>query len=681
MRNVGPAPWIAGYLIAVLSCAAGAKAQAPNGGGAGQGGAGTQAKAQNLVNVGEAHALLLFTRLNKAIGPAEGRANLGAPIPVRGLAGVLVELRYRGMRIGYGQATGAEVLPNQDGVADLAQAGDLALKRAMDVSKLVLSDLALQNYREPIDPVPVAPGAQAPVKPRSRLTLEEALPLVTLDIQVAHTLKPVILGDEAAKSSAFERFVPGYHGLYASASLKGEATRESWVWPGWAMSRNINPKDQMIFLSRQLGLAPEAWDQLGRPRGPVLMTFNCIQVVQPGIVAAGQPKPVPVVLERGNKPSPAGAMTLEQVQRLTDQVASHLSRRVRSKGDLTGDYFPSGNLYLPEVATHEDQAVVALALARYCKRHGPRAGGADVHHTSQSEGAFGQQMAYLESQILLMKKEEGLAIKALFVLAIMDGPGMADKKELRDRLIGEILTHQREDGKWFEKVVDRSGQAQLREMPATLQVIILSAVSRYYQLVKKKGMEPGMAATYGRLVLSMELKNPGTGILPWLGESRARMEGVIAPEPLAALDERLSQMADRLREMQVLNASDDGPTDVVGGLNLGDRNLGGVPDPDWHTGQALHFLANVADNKRIVPENLRARLMLSCSLAARYLGVLAVSGPSTYYMQAPEDALGGIRLVMWNNKLSPGPSAVALLSLLAYQDALDRGEAGVGAGK
>lgn len=676
MRNARPVPWIAGFWIAGLGCAQALFAQgpAPATGGAGVANPPAAVRVQDMVTVGDAHALALFTRLSKAIGPVEGRANLGPGIPVRGLAGVLVELRYRGMRIGHGQATGAEVLPNQDGTADLAQAGDMALKRAMEVARETLKDLALIQFREPMDPPANDGKTSEATRSAAKLTLDEALPLVTLDIQVAHTLKPVILGDEAAKSSAFDRFVPGYHGLYASAAYKGEPKpRESWVWPGWAISRNINPKDQMIFLARQLGLSHESWDQLGRPRGPMLMTFNCIQVVQGSMVQPGKPKPAPMILERGNQPAPLAGLTAQQTDQLADRVAGHLLRRVRVAGDVTGDYFPSGNLYRPEVATPEDQAIVALALARYCKRHarGPgQANAPTVHETT-----FRLMMTYLESQVLLMTKEEGLPIKALVALAIMDGPGMEAKKDLRDKLITNLLAHQREDGRWVEKVVDKSGQAQFREIPATLQAIILSAVSRYYQIVKDKNLEPGIGTTYGRLVLSLELKNPGTGILPWLGESRGRMEGVINPDALRGLDERLSQIADRLRELQVMSASDDGPTDVVGGVSLGERSLGGAPDPDWHTGQALHFLATSLDNKLIISDGSRARMTLSCALAARYLGVLAFQAPSTYYMQAPEDALGGVRLVMWNNKLSPGPSAVALLAILAYQDAMDRVQA------
>jgi hypothetical protein len=665
MRNAWLVLWIAG-----LGFAQALHADPPVGGGAL-----TRDQAQpaaprsdNLPPVGDTQALQLFARLEKAIGPAEGRANLGPTIPVRNLAGVLVELRYRGMRIGHGQAVGSQILPNQNGTADLAQAGDMALKAAMDVARLTLKDLSLQQFRDTAETQPTI---------RSQLTLEDALPAVTLDIQVAHSLNPVILGEDSAKTTVFERFVPGYHGLFASLREKGQAPRESWIWPGWAISRNINPELQMGLLNSQLGLSREGWGQLGRPSGPVLMTFNCIQVVQPGLVQAGKPKPAPILLERGNPLIPLGGLTREQVDRLSDSVAGHLSRRVRSKGDVVGVYYPSGNLYRPEIASLEEQAIVALALSRYCKRHAPAAGasagGAGVaSQQSLYEISFEQLMGYLETQIRLMNKDEGTPIKALVALAIMDGPGMEDKKELRDKIIAQLVAMQRPDGKWFEKVVDRSGQVQQREVPITLQAIILSAVSRYYQLVKDKELEPGLAATYGRLVLSLELKNPATGILPWLGESRVRMEGVVDPNVLRGLDERLSQVADRLREMQLLAAADDGPTDVVGGLSLRDRSLGGMPDPDWQTAQALHFLATGVDNKQIVSEASRARMMLTCSLAARFLSVLAFQGASTYYMQSPEDAIGGIRLVMWNNQLSPGPTAVGLLGILAYQDALDK---------
>jgi hypothetical protein len=63
--------------------------------------------------------------------------------------------------------------------------------------------------------------------------------------------------------------------------------------------------------------------------------------------------------------------------------------------------------------------------------------------------------------------------------------------------------------------------------------------------------------------------------------------------------------------------------------------------------------------------------MVACHLASRFLAGLSIQTQATYYMQIPEDAVGGVRLVMWNNQLSPGPAAVTLLSLIAVEDALD----------
>ena len=64
----------------------------------------------------------------------------------------------------------------------------------------------------------------------------------------------------------------------------------------------------------------------------------------------------------------------------------------------------------------------------------------------------------------------------------------------------------------------------------------------------------------------------------------------------------------------------------------------------------------------------KIKWMRDCQLACRFLAQLMIDEPGCYYVRGPQDAIGGVRLNLWDNKLAIWPSAMTLLALTELQE-------------
>ena len=130
---------------------------------------------------------------------------------------------------------------------------------------------------------------------------------------------------------------------------------------------------------------------------------------------------------------------------------------------------------------------------------------------------------------------------------------------------------------------------------------------------------------------------------------------------------------DALLGVQMTETPELGPADVIGGFELGHlsgRDANGSSQIGWRTAQILVFLAAALRQDELTPADRRTSRLLACGLAARFLGQLMVDEPSAFYMRSISDVLGGLRLSLWDNRLSVGPAAMALLATSELQEAI-----------
>jgi hypothetical protein len=69
-------------------------------------------------------------------------------------------------------------------------------------------------------------------------------------------------------------------------------------------------------------------------------------------------------------------------------------------------------------------------------------------------------------------------------------------------------------------------------------------------------------------------------------------------------------------------------------------------------------------------DNDRLEWILSAGLGTRYLAQLMFASPSCFYVRSPDDALGGVRQMLWDNRLSIPPTAMSLLAALELEQTL-----------
>src|SRR5439155_25577164 len=103
---------------------------------------------------------------------------------------------------------------------------------------------------------------------------------------------------------------------------------------------------------------------------------------------------------------------------------------------------------------------------------------------------------------------------------------------------------------------------------------------------------------------------------------------------------------------QVVGPPREGPADVIGGFDLAVNAGSRPPAPNWSTAPVLAFLADTLADEALAPKSARVPVLVSCGLAARFLGQLMFDEPSCFYVRSKKDALGGIRPALWDNTLS-----------------------------
>ena len=72
----------------------------------------------------------------------------------------------------------------------------------------------------------------------------------------------------------------------------------------------------------------------------------------------------------------------------------------------------------------------------------------------------------------------------------------------------------------------------------------------------------------------------------------------------------------------------------------------------------------------VLGEGEQLEWILSAGLGSRFLAQLMFDTPNCFYVRSPDDARGGVRLMLWDNRLYITPTAMALLATLELERTL-----------
>lgn len=582
------------------------------------------------------HAMAVHRRVEQWVKDARINAD-EPPIFVSGCVGLKVTLRWDGTLIGEGQWTG----PLDQTSIDLIHGAQLA------------TNAALARVRE----------RHKRSQGKAGNTLTDITARLTVDVQVARQVEPIVLAGNAKKNAAMERFASGYHGLLmipppgtpgtpgtpGSPGSAAAPARMAWMWPGDAIARNMSPKVQLLSLLSKLKLQRKLLPQVGKTSGPQLGRFEVLHIVRPQ-----RHQPV-ARLVRGNVLLPPIGLDEPTLEALASRLAAHLRRRQRQDGTMAGRFMPTRDQYVQVKASPFEQALTVYALARWAKLSGENS---VMNETLlATHAAVSRAAQHLGAALIMPLSQDDTAACALTLMALVDCPPLVDRKALRQAMRRRLVERQNKDGSF------RSAQADDAPVLApAVRVLPLLALAKLYEQSGDEALLAPIRLASQWLDGAGESGEMATHAWWYQANTVLRRIGERAAD---ADDKLMRRAAEALLKKQVVRTSDDTPADVIGGFNFAG------PDqrarPDWSTAYGVLMLASTLDRDL---GDQQTPIILAAALGARFLAQLMFDEPGFYYIRSTEDVAGGVRNSLSDNELAPPATALALLAITQLQHGL-----------
>ena len=574
--------------------------------------------------------------------------------------GVRVTLRMDGLTVGIGTALREDLdraLADPAGEAagrpvSLVGLAEIATDRSLEDGMQQIKDRRLEAR------IRAARDANDPVPGRD-ITRAELGAQVDVDVQIACAPQRIVIAPDAPPEEALGRFAPGYHGLLLAPT--GAEREAVLVWPATALAGNLPPDRQVLRLAVEAGLNPQDTPKLGRPDGAALYRFEALHLVRSRI-----DQPV-MFLIRGGQEFPARFVDERTVADMSDRIGLHLFGRFIDQGRrVRGGYQPARGVYEPEFAEDREAALAAYALVRFAERK--RLDGNNDRVFEGYEFVAREAVNRIVGRLLAPDAEPQPVTAGFCLLTVMRSPAETFDPALGRRLAGMLTGLIDERGRL---VPDPA--APERVLSTASAAVVLSALIEW----EARQGDPALARQIASVFDALWAQSGGrfnVNALPWValahvrGAPRLVDAGLIDAETIAKRSEDLKWMLDRIAEWQVVERPTLGPADVMGGIVTRAGPDGGPPNPTWQTAPLFSFLATVIRDTRIVPEGRHFGPLVTASATARFLGQLMMDRPNCFAVRSEAEAVGGIRLALYDNRLDIAPSALTLLALLEMRE-------------
>lgn len=587
---------------------------------------------------------------------AVDRGAAAEPIPASGVVGLRVTIRWSGFLLGVGDSyprvadVAASDVRSRPGQQDVPGAVDLtvlaaeATGQALGAVEAKLGDLFNQ---------PAAGGAAVPA-------LMDIAQNMQVDIQIGHSPQRVVIMGKHNPRVLYHSFAAGYHGLHLTRQAEPGQASEAWVWPASALSANLSPRGQMMRLLTDAGCDVKGLEFVGRNADPRLERFEVIHVVRPAV-------DMPVTrLSRGNEVLPVSSLDSRSLEGVARRLTEFLLKRVLPDGQVAGVYHPSTDRYDPAVADARDQALAAYALSqREIFLAGVNPDDPQLSQVSEAVKLVVRDLCGRVSRDGEADQDrlaEEAAVTGLLLMTLVEGRGLEQQRPYRDKLVGRILSWRQDSGLFGNNKGDRFNRPT--------QALLVAALSSVYEQTRDKNV--------GQCVLQSQQElwrdaGPSKVInsLPWLTMTEFRLLRLnMLDDGESSWSRRgrmLGELVDVVRGRQVTAAKANGCDDAVGGFDLMATGEGGFPDPEWHSAHMLAFLASAMRQRDLSHSRDEVSWLLDCGLTARFLAQMMFDEPACFYVRSREDALGGVRTALWDNRLGVGPTAMSLLAISELQ--------------
>lgn len=593
-----------------------------------------------------------------------------AAVRVAGVMGVRVTLRLDGVSLGQGTNVRAdlverltaagpgqpwEALPPIDLIELIEPATSVALADAVDAVKR-------QNFEARQRAVD-AGGQEAQ---RTKIDAKTLGPQLNVDVQIGYRPEQIVIDADAPVETIYARYAPGFHGLFTLPDDSGVEATETLVWPATVLASNASPRRQIVRLLTRSGLEPDDEELLGRADGVVAGRFEVLHLVRPT-------RDLPLMrLVRGGQLLPGRFVDEQTLADMADRIALHLfNRSIGLRGQFRGSYLPARGIYRPELASDLDAALTAYALMRFYDRK-QRDGNNDQFFQAMV-GAGQRAVDAVVGRMLGPETSPDPVTAAFCLLAVLEAPAGTFDPALADRVATVLLGMVGDDSHVYADPAD----------PATRQrsaaaAAVIAAIGGWYERTR----EPAVGETLAAALEALWTEQQGrfdVNTLPWIALVHVETAGLLEDAGLLNAETRQRRSDDLAAmnavidsaELQVVERPELGPADVEGGIVLAPAPDGSPPNPSWQTAQIFSFMATTLRDEQIVSLRERPGFLVTASAAARFLGQLMIDDPNCFAIRSPEEAVGGIRLTLWDNTLDLAPSAITLMALLEMRETLD----------
>lgn len=483
--------------------------------------------------------------------------------------------------------------------------------------------------------------------------LSARLERMTIDLQLAGPLVPL---PAETFSAAAVLINPGRQGAAArSAGVFGA------VFPGTILSfpsgvdAGFDPSERALRVATtRLGLPPVDLEILRRSDEVALYRFDVTHLAQtkPGVP--------PTFLTRGGRLVSEAAVTGTNLRAAADEAAEFLIG-LEWPGEepfgMLGDYLATADRYEPYIATARQQATVAFALNRYASIDGTAPARAQ-HASTYAANLLTDLTRVAGDEVDPRTDPVALATWLLAWGHLEDTPGGLDPsqtKALRDFAASSMT----------QLMSETSTETFEQLGPGALALRAFALAKTGDQLENDEA-----TATAREDVRRMFRELPGPQLvtaMPWLGWAELELASGADAVPAAV---GLRDMRDVVWEFQVdpisAGAQD---ADFVGGIVF---SRGSTQLPTWQSLRPLAFLATMLGDPRLTDQQELLVEILPLTRAMRFTMQLSASETEAHMYPEPEQAIGGLRLAVWDQTISVDATSLGLVAICEMLDSLSK---------
>ncbi|MBK7404035.1 MAG: hypothetical protein IPJ41_05250 [Phycisphaerales bacterium] len=527
---------------------------------------------------------------------------------LEGCAACRVALYDRGRLVGAGQA----LTQAGEGPGALASAAQAAMAEAERVLLPARRDALFQEQA-----VAAAAG-------------------LTVSLELAGALTPL---GEAELEDPDAALSPGADGLAVRRV-------DAWLFtfPMVLLASEASPSVEYPAMAARLLGAPSKGIELVRDlaadSGVAFYRFGVMHVAGVGVGGSA------VFLHRCGTVTPASAVTTQGVRAFAIGLLDHFEATRLGGGlnlGLMGQVHPWRGVADPALATPTQQCLAAVALLRLAETPGIER--VDRERATSLARSIMNDLQAVESGEV-RTEDDGVAGAIAWVALWGLGAGRHEEDELRP----------------FYDTCERLMREHVAADPTEAKGTVAEALLAWAlaERAASTGQDRKFAEESLRAVLRGARPGALVSLLPWAGWA----ELALAPEGDVPAGTALRRVREQVWEHQ-LTGTDAGVQDgdLAGGIAFTE---GGVSLPTWSSARPVAFLATMLGEPRLTTAGEVQGEAVHLVAAMRFLEQLTPGEAECRFFPDPGLARGGIRASVWDHRMPPEASAMALLTACEF---------------